>query len=389
MSDFDRLAAELEANPEPIIVAVVPRFSERVEPWLVGSAAAREQMIEVGRIGLMAELRAFCEGAIPARCPDFLEEALRRFAGVSNLDVLLTAYRVMQVCIGDAWRDLVEAQEGIEAKRRHELIDHGADFLFRYTDAVSKFIAETYQRELVKGLDGGETRRYHAIRRLLDGKPVGAPLEVDLDLHHIGIVSWGEDPAGAVRELAAALQRPALIVQPLDASCWAWLSAAHPLEREERRRLADFVPASATRLALGLEVDGEAGFRASNRQALRAQRLAPAVGRSLVRYEDVAVQALAAENEEDASAFVALELAGLDEDSGEAERLRETLAAYFAADLNAASAAARLGVHHRTVLSRLRSIEERLERPIGSARLELEVALRLRSYFAMVANEFQ
>lgn len=46
-----------------------------------------------------------------------------------------------------------------------------------------------------------------------------------------------------------------------------------------------------------------------------------------------------------------------------------------------ASAAATLGVHEQTVANRLRTAEERLGHPIGSRRLELEVALRLRASF--------
>jgi len=45
----------------------------------------------------------------------------------------------------------------------------------------------------------------------------------------------------------------------------------------------------------------------------------------------------------------------------------------------AASAAATLGVHQQTVANRLRAAEERLGHSVGSRRVELEIALRLRA----------
>jgi DNA-binding PucR family transcriptional regulator len=93
----------------------------------------------------------------------------------------------------------------------------------------------------------------------------------------------------------------------------------------------------------------------------------------------VAVEALASENRADARAFVAHELRGIDDDSASSLHIRETIAAYFAAEHNAASAAAALGIHQQTVANRLRAAEDRLGRPVGARRVELETALRLRA----------
>lgn len=101
--------------------------------------------------------------------------------------------------------------------------------------------------------------------------------------------------------------------------------------------------------------------------------------RSVVFYADVAVEALASDNQADARAFVAHELRGIEDDSPSSQRIRETIVAYFAAEHNAASAAAALGVHQQTVANRLRAAEERLGQPVGARRVELETALRLRS----------
>jgi DNA-binding PucR family transcriptional regulator len=75
--------------------------------------------------------------------------------------------------------------------------------------------------------------------------------------------------------------------------------------------------------------------------------------------------------------FVARELRGLDGGDSRSARLRETLRAYFASGQNASAAAALLGVHEHTVSYRLRTIEDRLGRPVTARRAELETALRL------------
>jgi len=64
-----------------------------------------------------------------------------------------------------------------------------------------------------------------------------------------------------------------------------------------------------------------------------------------------------------------------DRDGGEVAK--ETLAAYFAAERNATSAAATLGLSRQAVDARLRAIEERIGRTLGECALELELAIAL------------
>ncbi|HYH53653.1 MAG TPA: hypothetical protein VD761_05950 [Solirubrobacterales bacterium] len=179
------------------------------------------------------------------------------------------------------------------------------------------------------------------------------------------------------RELASAVGRPLITIGPLNRDWWGWISGRRSLAPEQEAALARFRPGSA-RLAIGLEGFGEAGFRATNRQALRARWIARHRDQPVVHYGDVAVEALASENDEDARTFVAHELRGIDDESLTSQRIRETIAAYFAADHNAVSAAASLGIHHQIVANRRRVAEARLGHPVGGRRVELETALRLR-----------
>jgi DNA-binding PucR family transcriptional regulator len=59
--------------------------------------------------------------------------------------------------------------------------------------------------------------------------------------------------------------------------------------------------------------------------------------------------------------------------------LRDTLSAYFAAEQNATSTAAHLGVHDATITRRLAEIERRTGHRVNKNRAQLETALRLRS----------
>jgi DNA-binding PucR family transcriptional regulator len=285
----------------------------------------------------------------------------------------------------EAWFEKVEAAEALDSARRRELLARGSDLFFRYADLLSDYVAQAHQREAVERSGNGEQRRFRAVKEFLGGEQLAvAWLDFELERHHLGLIAWGEDPAGAAGRLAAELGRPLLAVspQPAGATCWVWISGARPLDPTQQRALRRFAPQRA-QIALGLEAFGEAGFRASHRQALRARRFAPEHGSPLTHYADVALEALAFESEEDARAFVAHELRGIEDDSSRSRDIRETLAAYFAAEYNAACAGATLGVHQQTVANRLRAAEERLGcASIHDRRIELELALRLRASFS-------
>jgi len=291
--------------------------------------------------------------------------------------------RWQRLCQGEVWEAWCAALEHAEppAPHRRELLARGSGHLLRYADLFNERAAGV-QEALVARLAASVPTRFQAIRRFLDGDLVFSPwIDLDLDRHHLALVAWGPDHAGLARRIAGLLERPILAVETPDcALTWAWLSGVRPLAGPLDPKKLEGLSGAEGHAAVGLDLRGDAGFRASHRQAERARRLARCDGPPLLRYEDVAVEALSIENEEDARAFVAHELRGIEDDSEASRRLRETLEAYFAAEYNAASAAARLGVHQQTVANRLRAVEERLGQPsVGARRLELEMALRLRA----------
>jgi hypothetical protein len=375
---FRLLAGQLEADLDALSAATRERLREAMPGWMTEAIIAEDEITLFIRASLDAQLSGFRRGVLPERSSALEAIVVQIVAEVGDLKLLLRGCRIVQVILGDAWLELVEHSVESAGERR-QLLRHGSEYFSLYAGRLSDYATDIYQREIEQAARSGEQRRTHAIRALLEGGPlVGAQLDVDLEQHHVGVVAWGEEGDAAARELAALLGRPLLTIGPLNKNWWGWISGTRPLSLAQEGDLKRFRPPGPARLALGLESFGEAGFRATNRQALRARWIARNLDRSVVHYGDIAVEALASENQHDARAFVANELRGIDDDSQTSQRIRETIVAYFAADHNAASAAAALGIHHQTVANRLRVAEERLGHPVGARRVELETALRLR-----------
>jgi DNA-binding PucR family transcriptional regulator len=98
---------------------------------------------------------------------------------------------------------------------------------------------------------------------------------------------------------------------------------------------------------------------------------------TVVRYESVALAALLTIDPAEAAGFVEAQLGELASDTDAAARLRATLRVYFEENLSPARTARRLGIHHNTVMYRVKRVEEILGRPVHEGRLELDVSLRL------------
>lgn len=377
-AEFERLVAELEVRLDHLAAEGLEAMRGRVPRWVSETEEIWAQLGDCIRGTLRTEWAAFRDGFLPGRLPNIDETLIVMAARVGDLSSLLAGYRFAQMALWGSWFELIEASAAAAVVKR-ELLRHGSQYFFQYADLISRYMAEGYQRSVERAAEQGEHHRFQALKTLLEADPLaGSHLDVDLRNYHLGCVAWGEGAEEAVRGLAAELDRAAQLTMRLHNNWWGWLSGTRPLTAEQRARLRDFQPPAGIRIAFGLEGFGESGFRATNHQALRAQWVAPP-GPAVIHYEDVAVETLATEAESDARAFVAHELHGIDDPSAASARLRQTLAAYFAAELNAASAGAALGVHHQTVTNRLRVIEERIGHPLGPRHLELAVALRLRA----------
>lgn len=295
--------------------------------------------------------------------------------GISLSDVLQT-YRIGQRLIVEEMIGIVESTID-DAKLRASVLRTSSRWLFHYNDWVTQRVTETYERERDLLMRDRDRRRRQLVRDLLDGETVEASqLGYELDRDHLAVVAWGHDGERALLALREATGLSLLTISGTDPTSWGWLGGSE-IEARHLKAIRELALPGGARIAHGEPARGIEGFRLSHRQALSAYRLVRDSGAPVTAYADVTLLALTLQDPELARDFVSRELGPLTEPDGRSELLRQTLRAYFGAGENAASAAAVLGVHDRTVLYRLRSIEERIGHPISARRDEIAVALRL------------
>lgn len=377
----ETIAEDFLADSEPLAEQMTERIRAGVAEF---SGFDGPELWEATRTSCLANLRTGLEAmagdeSLPTEMPaDARDLALLTARLDLPLSGLLRAYRVGHAMIWDLWLQAVEGAEP-DAATRIETLRVVSEYLFQYIDRLATFLTEEYTAERDRFMRSREQRRTQLVRDILDGvdpDPAAALRELDYDLRlvHLGCVVSGADPEGAVASIARALDAPHQLVVSLSGdTSWAWLGRVRQFALPERLETI----AGAT-LSVGDPAAGTDGFRRSHREAREAHRVAlRRRDAAIVRYDDVALESLLASHEGRAREFAARELRGIDGDDPRSLRLRRTLRAYFSCAQNASAAAALLGVHEHTVAYRLRSIEERLGRPVNGRRAELETALRL------------
>ena len=245
-------------------------------------------------------------------------------------------------------------------------------------DHLVTAITKEYTRES-KGLMGtAEQRRVEYVERLLDGELVYASeFGYDLGVHHLGLIAVGPEAPEVVRSLAKSLDRRLLAVRRGDGTIWAWLGGRGSVAPDDLKRLVS--PSWPTRLSLavGESAHGYAGWCRTHQQARATLTVVLRSPQSLTRYADAALRASMLSDGLLASSLHELFLAPLSKDRDGGATLRQTLRAYFRVERNVSSTAAALGVSRQTVSNRLRTIEERLARPLSDCAAEIDAALRL------------
>lgn len=372
-----QLARQLEGQVATLTEATFTHMHEELPIWM-REPPLRDAAHEFTAASIRAELLVLRSGGdLPDECPPVDAQGTREGARAgSPLSLLLDGYRAGHQAQWEAWFDVVKA-ERLAEDERDEVLRRGSRFFFDYAARLSAFVTEEYMAERDLALRSAEQRRMRHVVRALDGEPVDtASLDYPFDVHHIAIVASGEGAAEALRNRARELDRRSLVLEVGEGTWWAWLGGAAPLGEAEPR----LEPGRDAVVGIGTETFGAEGFRRTHRQASRAHRFATRTGAQAAHYRDLVLEDLASRDEEDARAFIASELRGIDGEDRRSKRLRATLLAYFDKGQNAKVAAAHLGVHQQTVAQRLASVEERIGESVALRRAELEVALRLRSY---------
>jgi hypothetical protein len=313
---------------------------------------------------------------------------------------LVRGYRVGQ----RRMHELVSAEiqlTDMEPMAKVAVLEKISAIMFEYIDRMSQQVVEVYEEERERWLENQNSLRALRVREILDGK---APFDVDavsttirypLRWHHLAVVLWYPPPTGDRNELtrlqrflremgqAAGVAATPLFVAA-DAMCgWGWLPFrdAAPEAVDKARQFA-ITHADSPCVGIGLMAAGLTGFRVSHRTALDAQTVAAARHirtPSVVAAADagVSVAALLGADIARAREWVGEVLGDLAVDSENDARLRETLHVFLSCDGSYKLAAERLNLHSNTVKYRIGRAVERRGRPIGSDRLDVELALLL------------
>jgi len=311
-----------------------------------------------------------------------------------GLDRLLEVYRVGHAHVWRLWMDVlvdhVEDRTVLGAA-----LQTSADDLERYVERLVGVLVEEFEREGERWARRAVARRSEIVQRILrDGRVdvdrASAELAHELRAVQTALVLWTEQSESApliplrleraTAEVVGALGIARALTVPVGASSvWVWLATDHPVGPDALAHATSGFATTAVRIAGGASLPGVEGFRASHRQALRAQHVARRVPepRHLTMYADVGALAVVGDDDDAIRDFVERELGSLS--APDHARLRETVAAYLDCGGSAPRAAAALHTHRNTVLHRLRRAEPLIGHSLDERRLELELALRLRA----------
>jgi PucR C-terminal helix-turn-helix domain/GGDEF-like domain len=244
-------------------------------------------------------------------------------------------------------------------------------------DRLIATVTEEYAGEAEARLPSLEERKMARINALLEGELLEtSEFEYDFAGHHLAAIAVGDGAEAAMRGMALALDRRLLLVRPEEDQVWIWLGGRRELAPADLRVALSRVPLAGLSLAFGEPSEGVTGWRLTHRQAKAALPIAIRTGKD-VRYSEVALLASILQDDLLATSLREIYLRPLEQERDGGQGARQTLLAYFAAERNVSSTAARMGLSRRTIANRLRAIEGRLGQPLTVVGAELETILRL------------
>lgn len=337
---------------------------EYMEAQRVAVAAAVDYGIEAIEFG-----EAHCR-EVPAV---FHAQARLTARSAVSLDMMMRRYFAGYVLLGDFLMREADQCSLDGAALQCIMRDTAAVF-----DRLISTIAEEYQREARGLLSSPDERMAARIRALLSGELMeAADIDYEFDAWHLGALATGSEGLDRVRWLAKSLGRRLLSTRSDEGTVWAWFGGGRPFDPDDLDAALSSLEGGECCLALGEPAHGLAGWRLTHRQAQAVLPIATRSGKPCLRYADGALLASLLQDDLLAASLQERYLTPLASERDGGEALRETLRAYFAADRNASSAAAALGVSRHTVASRLRVVEERIGRSLTTSGAEIEAALRL------------
>ncbi|HVD39642.1 MAG TPA: helix-turn-helix domain-containing protein [Solirubrobacterales bacterium] len=370
------LRARLEQRRPEIVQALLTRVYGIADPSEVSDTSYVSGFRTAASAALDFALHVLVEPEVraPPVPPALLSQARLAARNGVPLDTVLRRYMAGQAILLDFLVEQVQREEALAAAGLRRLLALSSSAL----DHLLASVSDEYRREEeTRGDHSAERRLAVRVERLLAGEPLGTgEVDYDFDAHHVAVVGHGPDASVTIRTLPAALDCRLLHVTRGDGVTWAWLGTRRRLDPAGiMRRLVSIHGSSA--VAIGEPGSGVSGWRRSHRQAEAARLVLHHRQEGPVRYAEVALLASMLQDDLLRSSLyeLYLEPLALERDGGAA--FRATLRAYFEADRNISSAASALKVDRRTVANRLRAIEGKLPRPLGSALPDIEAALNL------------
>jgi DNA-binding PucR family transcriptional regulator len=311
------------------------------------------------------------------------------------IDTMLRAYSVSHSAFFEHWTRTVHSllDDPVEVA---EAVEEGARWTFAFVHAMMHGIVKRYAVERERWVRSAAAVRLEVAQAILRGEEVdvesaGRRLGYALNRDHLAFVVWiegeegGGDDLGRLERAASGLAETrgagrALLVPFGTQLVAGWIGSFGSID-DSPLTFGDLdPPAAEARAAVGTPGSGIEGFRRSHREAMYAYRLAiqaPPRPGTVTAYRDVALTALASADLEQARHFVARELGPLAADDDYTVTLAATLRVYLEERSSPRRAAQRLGVHENTIVKRIHSARELLDRPIETRTSELLVGLRL------------
>lgn len=335
-------------------------------------------------VRLSAQLLHSSAGPDEARSPPAAIEYARELVHRDvSIDTLLRTYqignRVWYERFASRARATLDSPEEVAGA-----LEQAATWTLALLAVHSRGLVAHYGEERERWVRSAVAWRAEAVRAILAGEPLDASAEPRLGYalsgDHVGFVLWsaGAEVArleDAASRFAASLGPGRPLLHPLGGGAIAgWVGAPRAPAGSGASLDGDLLG------AVGTDQRGAEGFARSHREALRARRVAELLGAppgSVTAYRDVALEALALADREQAREFVTAELGPLCLDDESWRRLATTLQAYLAHNARIRPTAQALGVHENTVKNRIQAAAAAVGRPVESRPAELLLALRL------------
>jgi PucR C-terminal helix-turn-helix domain/GGDEF-like domain len=346
------------------------RASELAEP-LDGVVVASQQLLGMPALSSMS----------PVESSSALDALARRWARQGgDLISLLHSVRTAQESV---WREFEHLAERTirDAEERWALARSARNHIESWNRAWNDQLCGAFDDEQTKmrRQDQRHEERFREMAGILAGETVPAGrYDYDFSASHLAVIAWGADASERLTAMARSNHRRLLSVQCPDQQFWGWLGGHNPLDEAAIIALLEWQCNQQGGAAFGEPAHGIEGFRTSHVQAVTAREVALEYGDTAVRFDAVALLALAGRDPDRSAGFVEAELGPLVAAGPNSTELLQTLQAYLEHGQRVGDAATVRGIHRNTATGHLNKIRDLLApRRIDERSAELLFALRL------------